>query len=176
MRDALFVGRALASARGIVLDPALVAHTAYQGWKAGSRPVAPPTGLARSASDAGVRRTITFTGCGGLYVYLFGVAAYMQQNFAWDPSSTAFASASAGAYPAYLLAAGVDVEAFHQSANRAFIEAVGKHARPVIERHLKHFAHEVVRPLPNERVHRQTRRKLLGQRLDIVQLVFAAFG
>ena len=33
-------------------------------------------------------------------------------------------SASAGAYPAFLLASGLDIEAFHHSANREFIEAV----------------------------------------------------
>ena len=50
----------------------------------------------RSAEHLGIDRTITFTGCGGLYVYLFGVAAYMQSAFTWDTNTTAFASASAG--------------------------------------------------------------------------------
>lgn len=72
----------------------------------------------------GIERCITFTGCGGLYTYLFGVAAYMQEAFTWDAETTAFASASAGAYPAFLLASGLDIEAFHHSANREFIEAV----------------------------------------------------
>ena len=49
----------------------------------------------------GIERCITFTGCGGLYTYLFGVAAYMQEAFTWDAETTAFASASAGAYPAF---------------------------------------------------------------------------
>lgn len=69
-------------------------------------------------------RQLTFTGCGGLYTYLFGVAAYIQQNFDWDASSTVFASASAGAYPAFLLASGIDVESFHHTSNRRFLEAV----------------------------------------------------
>mgnify|MGYP006091599569 CR=1 FL=1 len=83
----------------------------------------PETGWS-SAADAGVDRTITFTGCGGLYVYLFGVAAYIQQKFEWDPATTAFASASAGAYPAFLLNAGIDIESFHHNENRAFLAAV----------------------------------------------------
>ena len=83
-----------------------------------------PTSARSSAGSRRTEKTVTFTGCGGLYVYLFGVAAYMQSSFSWDPNTTAFASASAGAYPAFLLASGIDVEAFHHSANREFIEAV----------------------------------------------------
>ena len=67
--------------------------------------------LAPEAIEVG----ITVTGCGGLYTYLFGVAAYVQQHF--DLRGAAFASASAGAFPAFLLATGIDVERFHRTHN-----------------------------------------------------------
>ena len=121
LADAAFAGSAVASAsRAIVLDPQLLAES-LKSARAGALEATPQP---RSQSCKKVKRTITFTGCGGLWNYLFGVACYMQQNFEIDPSTTAFASASAGAYPAFLLAAGIDVEEFHHSANRQFIESV----------------------------------------------------
>lgn len=107
----------------VVLDTARV-----QLWQ-------PPRSVGASAtppplSPAHVDQTVTFPGCGGLYTYLFGVAAYMQRNF--DLSRCAFASASAGAFPAYLLAAELDVEAFHHTANRELIESV--RAAPAVPR------------------------------------------
>lgn len=59
-----------------------------------------------------------------MYTYLFGVAAYIQQHFEWEQASTVFASASAGAYPAFLLASGIDVEEFHHGPNRRFLASV----------------------------------------------------
>ena len=103
LADAAFAGSAVASAsRAIVLDPQLLAES-LKSARAGALEATPQP---RSQSCKKVKRTITFTGCGGLWNYLFGVACYMQQNFEIDPSTTAFASASAGAYPAFLLAAG----------------------------------------------------------------------
>jgi len=124
LRNAMFVSRAIVAMRGAVTYPSdlsLLAQTALTPSTA-TRPV----GVKECASQAGVRRTITFTGCGGLYTYLFGVAAYMQQHFTWDPKSTAFASASAGAFPAFLLSANIDVERFHRTSNRRLIEAVAE--------------------------------------------------
>ena len=121
LKEAAFTSRALASAsRCVVKDPALLAQTIAV---ARSRQSVPPT-AAVTAGVGAVQRQITFTGCGGFYTYLFGVAAYIQQNFEWEDVSTIFASASAGAYPAFLLAAGIDVEAFHRGPNRDFLAAV----------------------------------------------------
>lgn len=122
--DLAFAARTVASAtRTVAIDPALLAQTiSYSRKRApssiGTELIAPITS---AATAAGVKRQITFSGCGGLYTYLFGVAAYMQQNFAWDHASTCFASASAGCYPAFLLAANVDVEAYHYKANQRFL-------------------------------------------------------
>jgi len=65
--------------------------------------------------------------CGGLYNYFFGVACYLQDHFDVGPDSgTVFASASAGAFPAFALAAGLDVRELFFSANRALIEGVAE--------------------------------------------------
>jgi hypothetical protein len=125
--DATFHAHAIAwASRIVVADPALLAQTVA----ASRRPRAPHESAPRcSAADAGIQRTITFTGCGGLYVYLFGVAAYIQQNFEWDADAIAVASASAGAYPAYLLNAGIDIESFHHAENRQFLATVNAASR-----------------------------------------------
>ena len=57
----------------------------------------------------------------------------MQQKFEVD-DATVFASASAGAFPAFLLATGVDAEEFHNGPNRKLIESIEVRtsvARPV---------------------------------------------
>ena len=65
--------------------------------------------------------------CGGLYNYFFGVAFYLQEHFDVGPGSgTVFASASAGAFPAFALAAGLDVRDIFFIANRDLIESVGR--------------------------------------------------
>ena len=65
----------------------------------------PPLGL--SVAKEGITSQVTFSGCGGLYCYFFGVAAYIQRHY--DTRHTAFAGASAGTFPALLLAANIDV-------------------------------------------------------------------
>ena len=84
---------------------------------------APPR--APRLAPAGVDVGVTITGCGGLYTYLFGVAAHIQAHF--DLSGAAFASASAGAFPAFLLATGIDVERFHRTHNKELLRDA--HAR-----------------------------------------------
>ena len=50
-----------------------------------------------SVSSTGVTSQVTFSGCGGLYCYFFGVAAYIQRHY--NTSGTVFAGASAGTFP-----------------------------------------------------------------------------
>ena len=100
-------------------------------WKEPSPTPARPIELdsaKRGPAPANVVRSVTFTGCGGLYTYLFGVAAYMQKHFDVCRADTVFASASAGAFPAFLLAAGLDVEEFHRTSNRELLNSVAASA------------------------------------------------
>ena len=92
-----------------------------------------PEVAARPAAEAAA--TLTFSGCGGLYVYFFGVAAHIQEHF--DLRDVTIASASAGAFPAFLLAADIPVADFHARENRALLRAVaaagpGGGARPAL--------------------------------------------
>lgn len=50
-----------------------------------------------SVSSTGVTSQVTFSGCGGLYCYFFGAAAYIQRHY--NTSGTVFAGASAGTFP-----------------------------------------------------------------------------
>lgn len=123
LRDSLLISRSVVSmSRGAVKEPGLLVKTVQAARKKRRDVDAAPLTY-NNLIPPGVERTITFTGCGGLYTYLFGVASYVQQNFD-VADSTVFASASAGAYPAFLLAAGIDVESFHRKENKAFLAAV----------------------------------------------------
>lgn len=90
------------------------------GRRRGQRPRPPPR-----PAPLGVETTLTFSGCGGLYVYFFGVASYIQER-GFDLSRTAFASASAGAFPAFLLAADMNVADFHARENHDLLDDVAR--------------------------------------------------
>ena len=103
LADAAFAGSAVASAsRAIVLDPQLLAES-LKSARAGALEATPQP---RSQSCKKVKRTITFTGCGGLWNYLFGVRHAAE--FEIDPSTTALPARPS--VSGLLLAAGIDVE------------------------------------------------------------------
>lgn len=109
------------------LDATIIA----QSWKRFNEiKYYPASPLSRPQAPETVKRCITFAGCGGLYTYMFGIASYIQDNFNVGPESgTIFASASAGAFPAYLLASGLDVEEFHEVANQTLLQSVEHEAQ-----------------------------------------------
>ena len=124
----LVMARCLRQPNNAVSELSLVARAVAASWRASGQTVeertvfgnvSPFMDVKRSTAPVGIERSVTFTGCGGLYTYLFGVAAYLQRNFDVSAPSTVFASASAGAFPAFLLAAGIDVEEFHLTSNRS---------------------------------------------------------
>ena len=67
---------------------------------------------------------LTFGGCGGMYNYSLGIASVIQKNF--DLCDVAISGASAGCFPAFLLALGMDVDELFESWNIPFLNEVNK--------------------------------------------------
>jgi Patatin-like phospholipase len=87
---------------------------------------------------------VVFDGCGGLYSYMLGITAELQQRH--DLSGTRFLTASGGSVSGLLLAAGIDAERFHLDCNRSMLEDCRAHAtgflfniRVSADRHLREF-------------------------------------
>lgn len=64
--------------------------------------------------------SVSFSGCGGMYSYCAGVASYLQTKF--DLSCVSFYGASGGTLPAFLLAAGLNVQQFQDVCNLPGVE------------------------------------------------------
>ena len=69
--------------------------------------------------------SVSFSGCGAFYPYLYGVACYLQDHY--DLRSVHFLGTSGGCLPALTLATGLDVrEAFHDRWNNLVIAEAGR--------------------------------------------------
>ena len=69
---------------------------------------------------------VVFNGGGGLYSYMLGITAELQQCH--DLSGTRFLTASGSSVSGLLLAAGIDAERFHLDCNRNMLEDCRAHA------------------------------------------------
>jgi hypothetical protein len=68
---------------------------------------------------------LTFGGCGGMYNYFLGVAAVIQEEFELD--NVLFSGASAGCFPALLLALGLDIEEEFNTFNVPLLDETRTH-------------------------------------------------
>ena len=72
------------------------------------------------------KRQLVFGGCGGMYNYSLGVASVIQENFKEQLEDTLITGASAGCFPALLLALDMDVPNYIKEWNEPFLNEVNQ--------------------------------------------------